>query len=140
MLISVSATCVIYIFKNKLLTLRLPVFCPISDPLTPLIQLHCIHKCLSLVICILWYSGLEIWCTCLLEYFDLIKQVVSFEIRNKCLVKNDVYSCNPFCIFLCFLFFLLSFFDQTMLLVITVIYYCLSPCLLSALGLSCQFV
>ena len=48
----------------------------------------------------LWYSALKIWCTCLLEYFDLVNQVISFEIRDNLLVKNNGSSCKSFCVLL----------------------------------------
>src|SRR6266581_9658024 len=103
-------------------------------------KFHCIYKSLPLIICILWYSTLKIWCTCLLEYFDLVKQRVSFKTRDNFLIKNDGNSCNSLCIFLCFLLHLLSFLNQTVLLVIMMIHSSLSPCLLTTSSLSCYFV
>jgi len=35
---------------------------------------------------------MKIWCTCLLKYFDLIKKVIAFKIKDNCLIKNDGYS------------------------------------------------
>ena len=90
---------------------QIPSLLPYQSPTHLLIQLHCMYKCLSLVIRILWYSALKIWCTCLLEYFDLVNQVISFEIRDNLLVKNNGSPCKLFCVLLHFLFFLLSFFN-----------------------------
>ncbi len=110
LLIRVSITCsIVYIFKTKVLTIRLLIFSPINNQQTLLIKFHCINKCLSFVICQLWNTTMKIWCTCLLEYFDLIKQVIAFKIRDNSLIKDDGYSCNPLCIFLCLLLSLFRF-------------------------------
>src|SRR6266540_6024035 len=53
-----------------------------------------------LVICQFW-NLLKIWCTCLLEYFDLIHQAIAFKIGDNFLIKYDSNSCNSLCIFLC---------------------------------------
>src|SRR6266542_1720634 len=100
----------VYIFKTEVLTIRLPIISFINNSQTLLIKLHCIDKCLSFLICQFQNTTAKIWCTCLLEYFDLIKQVIAFKIRDHSLIKNNVYSCNPLCIFLCLLLSSLPFF------------------------------
>ena len=85
---------------------HLPVFCPTRNPFTLFIQLHRIDKRLFLVICILWYSALKIWCTCFLEYLDLVKRWFSLSLETIFLSRimtvpaiHSAFSCTLFSLF-----------------------------------------